>query len=469
MKVERFLYTSKPGKGFAGYSSSKLMPERLKDSIRQPLPASNNRGFEAGLGVTRWGSETDRRMVCTYLEGDRDEYSRPFVLSHSALLSTNDYQNLAPHFDVSILAPLRDGASNYINDIDENEGIKPLESNNADGQEIRQEELDLLNQFTDKDDDLERLLVCLFAEKGFVLRIRETQDTAISLAVVMLKLAAIEGTVAPSIATFTPVDRKLYLSRVLPDAGLRTPYEFLPSGKVTDKYAETIADVVKIAIQDGDFKSIRQAFDSAKNSAANSDQVEKKAAEEQLNPRQRQHRGKPSRTSVVPKSGAAIEAPRETWDDKYREDLNERKRQLDEERAELGERGKRLDERGKRLDEREKDLKGKADELTRDQRHFDKTRTKVALWKALSDADEILQREEGGKGFQDDIVGLIKGRVVEWVRDIKGRNKEKAENAARVEENQKLMGFFIKLASEHPTLGKEISTLKDEAKKRKRQ
>ena len=64
---------------------------------------------------------------------------------------------------------------------------------------------------------------------------------------------------------------------------------------------------------------------------------------------------------------------------------------------------------------------------------------------------------------------MIKGRVVEWVRDIKGRNKEKAENAARVEENQKLMGFFIKLASEHPTLGKEISTLKDEAKKRKRQ
>ena len=467
MKLPRFLYTSRPGKGFASYSSPAIepIPERLKERIRQPLSASNGRNFEAGLGVTRLEYAMVPWMVCTYLQGARDEYSRPFVLSHSALLSVSQYHTQVRHFDASILAPLREGVSA---DIDENGNIELLESpESSGGLIIREEEGETLNRFTDEN-VLKRLLICLFAEKSFTLRIKESHNTAISLAVTLLKLAAKQGKTA-SIATFEPADRTLYMSRVLPDARLRTEFEFSTSGETTDRTAEAVAERVAIDVLSGNYAGIASAFESGNSRAKTGRGAAPRTASaerEVSKPGQGRDLGRPLRRSGAPQSRVGEEGQLEErskeWRKGWDSDLRAQEENLDKREDDL-------DRRGDRLNELETTLKNGSAELRLDQKAMEKERTKVAFWKAFSDADEILQREEWEKGFQDDVVELLTKRFEAWEKDIRGRNKEKAENAARVEENQKLMGYFIKLASEHPPLLEKIGKFKDEVKKRKRQ
>ena len=440
MKLPRFLYTSRPGKGFASYSSPATIipiPERLKERIRQPLSASNSRNFQSGLGVTLQEPTTGRCMVCTYLQGTLDEYKRPFVLSHSALLSVSEYQTQALHFDRTILAPLREGVAS---DVNANGNIEPLESPDSSGRlEIREEELATLNRFTDET-VLKRLLACLFAEKSFTLRIKESPDTAISLAVTLLKLAAKQGATA-SIATFEPADRSLYMSRVLPDAKLRTEFEFSLSGETTDRTAVTVAERVAIDVLQGNYSGIAAAIDSGnsraetgRDAALRTASVEKAASK----PAPAREPEKPPRRAVAPQpeTGKAdqLEEQRKEWIGDWDAKLRAIKEHLDKREGDLN----RWE---KRLNEQETTLKNDTAQLLRDQKAMEKERAEVKFWKALSDADRILDRELK-KGFQEAALGLLKPKLEDLNRDLGGRDKNKKGKVISVVDDGELMRRF---------------------------
>ena len=452
MKLPRFLYTSRPGKGFASYSSPAQIipiPERLKERIRQPLSASNSRNFQSGLGVTLQEPTTGRCMVCTYLQGTLDEYKRPFVLSHSALLSVSEYQTQALHFDRTILAPLRQGVAS---DVDANGNIEPLESPDSSGRlEIREEELATLNRFTDET-VLKRLLACLFAEKSFTLRIKESPDTAISLAVTLLKLAAKQGATA-SIATFEPADRSLYMSRVLPDAKLRTEFEFSLSGETTDRTAVTVAERVAIDVLQGNYPGIAAAIDSGnsraetgRDAALRTASVEQAAAK----PAPAREPEKPPRRAVAPQpeTGKAdqLEEQRKEWIGDWDAKLRAIKEHLDKREGQLNQRESGLNERQAALDNRD-------NQLRQGQKAMEEERAKVKFWKALSDADQILDRELK-EGFQAAALGLLKTKLAALKKDKDSRDKNKKDQVIRVVGNEKLIQSFNELI----TSGKSVSS-----------
>ena len=263
MNLQRFLYTSLPGRGFVELASDDNIPTRLKEAIRQPQAATVSRGFDAGLGVAFW--ESNSSVVCTYLERTQDEHKRYFVASHSVCMPLETYRKMAPHFEEAILTPLQEGVAYPLAD---GRALEPLPVPQPDSRKegINSEDLEILNEYVPDGKRLEALLACLIDGKDFTLTIQtDLEWEAIKVTVALLKVAAAAG-VYPQpetgIATFTQSRGipNLYGSKVLPDSRLRVISELAAQSERFSKRAQSIAQRLVEEVVTGNVKGIDHAI-----------------------------------------------------------------------------------------------------------------------------------------------------------------------------------------------------------------
>ena len=476
MNLQRFLYTSLPGRGFVELASNEGIPTRLKEALRQPQAGTPTRGFEAGLGVTFWA--TNSSVVCTYLERMQDEHRRYFVASHSVCMPLNDYRKIAPHFDDAILAPLREGI------VDVPTGGLPLDPLVVPQPSLKEtgvklEDLEVLNQYISEGKSLESLFACLFDSKDFTLSIQgDSEWEAIKIAVALLKLAATVGVdpqAGTGLATFSQARGipTLYGSKVLPDNRLRILSELSAQSGNFSRKAQSVAQRLVPEIQDENIAGINQAIRAGDArartpSTSASKPLPSEKPEKPLRPAAG-FIGKSQRQGPEPSTGSKYDPELKAWEEdltKWQEELEGKHKGLDEWEKGLDGWEKNLARDRESLEVEKKVLNEQREELRKESEELGLRKTNLKesdeFWQLYVRLDSLMQRRKLGDLKGNSIKAL--GNLMDDLRrKLRGRSRDtqtrvlKVLNEREVKDNLSKLSHLGNLSTKYEELKAEES------------
>lgn len=371
MSAVRFLYTSQPGKGFEELiSPEQQLKNWLRDNLRQPN-SGNVRYFDKGLGVTL----QDDLVICTYLTRQLDDNRRPFIRNHSILIPKSEYNRQAGNFHQSIMAHIQEDDEAAISDGQ----LKPLSLAGKETNGLGKEELETLVSY--RGWDIERLLESLIAGKAFSVQVKGTQDEAIALAIMLLKIAALGKLPVPQLSTFEPngKTRTWYSSQVLPTSHARLDVQFQPKespGKEALEQSEGLVRAVRNLDPDG--------IASAMNTFRNYDEVRQNSTSPKVaaTPAAKDTESKNSPQQV---GGQEIYQ----YNKNYEAYLNAKKEDLDNREEALDDRKKALDERERQLSNRVSEVQSRERDVAEDKKYLDGKAGKLDQWQHIYDICSI--------------------------------------------------------------------------------
>lgn len=197
----QFIHTSKPAYGFVTLSSGRLALNAEQVALlRDPVGAEAKIGFEIGLAVTRLIAQPSDFMGVTYLSGQRDEFKRPFVQSHTILMPVDVYAesgtDLRLFFGHFIKSPADVPWSSELAPID-------LTIDLGKSPEVAEVDSNLISRLLASADNLAMLISALLASERSLLRLGCNPSEAIELATNLLRLIP-QGAYPLEIATFQP-------------------------------------------------------------------------------------------------------------------------------------------------------------------------------------------------------------------------------------------------------------------------